>query len=285
MTYQQTIAKPVTASGAEFHTGKQSTVCLLPQSLDRGITMQVGDAEAAVNPSNLAEGHRSTTSIQVGNTVIGSAEHLLSALFGLGITNLCIQIVSGTEIPILDGSAKPWVDLIETAGVKKQDKENIPKKLVREVEFRHGDSEYSLTPSDSFKVEIEIDFPKTIIGRQTATFTSSDPAYYRKSIAPARTFIGDGAGGKLLDRQKILNRLKSVDINKPESCPCILYEQMRYITPLRFENEPAAHKLVDFTGDFSLLGSNMACKVKAVRPSHLANHLLVKKLANEGLVE
>jgi UDP-3-O-[3-hydroxymyristoyl] N-acetylglucosamine deacetylase len=285
MTYQQTIKKSITTSGVEFHAGRQSTVQLLPRPLGSGITMQVGDAEVAVNPSNLADGHRSTTSIQVGDTAISSVEHLLSALFGLGITNLCIQVVSGSEIPILDGSAKPWVDLIETAGIKKQDKEDIPKKLTRTVEFRHGDSEYRLTPSDNFKVEVEIDFPKTIIGRQTAIYTIGVPKHYRKNIAPARTFIGDGAGGKLLDRQKILSRLKSVDIDKPESCPCILYEQMRYTTPLRFENEPAAHKLLDFIGDFSLLGSNLACSVKATRPSHLANQLLVKKLAREHIIK
>ncbi|HVX58441.1 MAG TPA: UDP-3-O-acyl-N-acetylglucosamine deacetylase [Candidatus Saccharimonadales bacterium] len=285
MIHQQTIKKPITASGIEFHTGEQSTVQLLPRPLDSGLTMQVGDSEASVSPSNLADGHRSTTSIQVGDKVISSVEHLLSALFGLGITNLHIEVVSGTEIPILDGSAKPWVDLIEVAGIKKQDKEDIPKKLARTVEFRHGDSEYSLAPNDNFEVEVEIDFPKTIIGRQTASYTIRDPEYYHKNIAPARTFIGDGAGGKLLNRHKVLNRLKSVDIDKPESCPCILYEQMRYITPLRFMNEPATHKLVDFMGDFSLLGSNLACAVKATRPSHLANQLLVKKLASERLFQ
>lgn len=284
MIYQQTIKKPITVSGIEFHAGRQSTVRLLPQSPNSGITLQIGDDVATPNCSNLAEGHRSTTSIKVGTAVIGSVEHLLSALFGLGVTNLRIQVIKGTEIPILDGSAEPWVSMIDDVGIEQQNAEVVQKKLVHDVKFLHGESEYMLTPSNRFKAEVEIDFPKTIIGRQTATYTVADLKSYRNVIAPARTFIGDGAGGKILDRQKILNRLKSVDINKPESCPCVLYEQMRYITPLRFDNEPAAHKLVDFIGDFSLLGHRLACKVKAVRPTHKANHLLVKKILAENLI-
>ncbi len=201
----------------------------------------------------------------------------------MGVTNLYVDIIEGTELPILDGSAQPWVNLILNAGIESQVAPVIPKKLLKTVEFTSGASEYLLTPRDSLEVMVEIDFPKTIIGKQSVHYAHNSQNY-RDTIANARTFIGDGANGMKLDRDKIIARLKSVDITKPDSCACILYEQMRYITPLRFENEPAAHKLLDFLGDFSLIGGVVGCKAIVKRPSHAATQGLVRKLVIEKLI-
>lgn len=280
---QQTIVTPASISGVEFHTGEQSTITLQPAPVDTGILFRAGNSVAIASIENLISAHRSTTSLKVGSASISSIEHLLSALFGLGITNLYIDVITGTELPILDGSAQPWVELVLKAGIESQVAPTIPKKLLKTVEFKSGASEYLLTPSDNLEVTVEVDFPNTIIGKQNAHYIHNSQNY-RDTIAKARTFIGDGANGMKLDREKILARLKSVDIAKPDSCACILYEQMRYITPLRFENEPASHKLLDFLGDFSLIGGVLRCKAIVKQPSHIVTQELVRKLRDEKLV-
>jgi UDP-3-O-[3-hydroxymyristoyl] N-acetylglucosamine deacetylase len=280
---RKTIKSRLAVSGMEFHTGKHATLHLSPAKAGEGIQFRCNGISAEAKIENLAYAHKNTLSINVGGKIVSTAEHLLSALSGSEITDVYIDIVEGSEIPILDGSARAWVKRINKVGIQPLS-HCIPQlKLLRPVHFKHGISEYFLTQSDYFIIDVEIDFPRTIIGHQSASFDSSRDSYL-EAVAWARTFIADGAHGDKLDRTAILNRLKSVDIAKPETSPCILYEQMRYITPLRRDNEPAVHKMLDLIGDLTLLGGRLGAHVKAKCPGHHANHLLVTKLINERLV-
>ena len=286
MNYKQprkTIKSKLEVRGIEFHTGQSCRLSLSPASRGTGIQLHCNGTSAEAKVENLALAHRGTTSIEVGQTVISSVEHLLSALYGEGITDIYIDILQGTELPIIDGSAKFWVAQIDKVGIRLLSGTRHRLRLSQPFEFAEGISRYTLTPNDSLNISVEIDFPKTIIGNQSASFDSSKESY-RDKVAWARTFIADGAHGAKLDRIKVLTRLKSVDIDKPKTSPCILYEQMRYITPLRQHNEPAVHKLLDFMGDLSLLGGMLEAQIRVICPSHNANHLLVRKILTEGLV-
>lgn len=280
---RKTIAAPVLISGIEFHTGKNAIVRLTPAKSDTGVRLRLKNSSISASIENLGLSHKSTTSIALPGKTISTTEHLLSALFGLGITDIYIEMVKGTEIPILDGSARPWIQAINDVGIKVLAGTAARLQLSQEVTYTHGISEYHLKPSTDLTIDLEINFPDTIIGTQRYSYIHSSNTY-TEDIAWARTFIGDGANGGKLNRNKILSRLKSVDINKPESCPCILYEQMNYITALRHKNEPAAHKLLDFIGDLSLLGGELCADITVKRPSHQGNHLLVKKLIEDNLV-
>jgi len=275
---QRTLKSMVTAEGVGFHTGKACVVRLSPQPVNAGILFTFRNKMVRASIENVDEIIPQTTSIRVGSKIVSTVEHVLSALYGLRITNACIEIIDGTEIPIIDGSAAPWVVLINHAGILNQNAIIVPRILRQPLTVTCDHSTYHLMPFKQYlMISAKIDFKHTIIGEQTYTFRHTGDNYVR-TIANARTFIADGADGAVLNRRKIFKRLKSVDLAHPEMSPCILYQGMKYITPLRFAKEPVAHKLLDMLGDLSLLGFPLHCIIEAQRPSHLGNRLVVKRL-------
>lgn len=272
---RRTIERGVSLAGITFHTGEPSVVHLRPALSATGIRFWDGSASEIAHINNLVHDHGHTTSLRVGSRVIGCVEHLLSAFWGLGITDIDIE-VEGSEVPILDGSALPWISLVKDAGISSLEGEVQVFRVDQPFVFSSGISRYEIVPADDFSVDVTIEFPHTIIGTQHASWHGSE--MFEETVAWARTFIADGAQGEPLNREKILARLASVDIDRPDECPCILYQPDRYLTPLRRPNEPATHKLLDFIGDFSLIGMTASVHIIAHCPGHAANQALVRAL-------
>ena len=274
MANQQTIATPVGVSGIGLHTGVPVSIRLLPSPANSGFVFKRTDLESFVieaRAKNVARVSYATSLMKKG-VLISTTEHLLSALAASGIDNVVVEI-DNLEVPILDGSALPFLKAIAEAGVRRQRAKRVYAKVVRPVEVMEGAKRIAVYPSDSFSVTYQIAFPHPLIGVQSFEFAPSD-GNYAKEVAPARTFgfleeveklreSGLVRGGSLenavvLDRERVLN---------PEG--------------LRFPDEFCRHKVLDIIGDLALLGHPLIGQVVAERAGHAMHFALVDKLLRE----
>ena len=277
MLCQRTVKSVIRASGVGLHSGKKVTLTLRPAAPDTGIMFRRVDLETPVDikASALTVGDtRMCSCLDVDGVRIGTVEHLMSALCGLGIDNVWIDL-DAAEVPILDGSSSPFVFLIQSAGISEQ---NVPKRFLRikkPVEVREGDKIASLTPYDGFKLNFSIVFNHPAIDRtgQQVSFDFADQGYTR-DIARARTFgftqeveflreNGLALGGGLenavvLDEYRILNA-----------------------DGLRYNDEFVKHKVLDAIGDLYLIGHPIIGEFTA----HKSGHDLNNKLARAVLAD
>ncbi len=272
MKNQKTLKQSVSISGIGLHSGKRVTLTLHPARANTGIRFQRTDLPKAIEiQGNVRNVHSTTlaTTLSAGEAKISTVEHLMSALWAMGIDNV-LCAVDGEEVPILDGSAVPFAQLIQKAGVKTQRSPRRFLVALKTIEVRSGDKWAVLKPSREFKIKYTIDFPHPVIGRQDFEFNSN--TNFLQEIAPCRTFgflkdvermqaMGLALGGSLqnavvLDDQKALN---------PEG--------------LRFPNEFVRHKVLDAIGDFSLIGYPILAEIEL----HRAGHELQTRLVHELL--
>ncbi len=241
-----TISSPVWRKGVGLHSGEEVEVCLLPSkefgfhvswigSNDKPITVSIDQ----VRESQLC------TSLQIGNIRLSTVEHLLAALAGCGLTHVHIQ-VSGGEIPLLDGSSLQWVEAIKEAGIKEiQSCRNLTVAIDKPIVINRGSSVITAIPSDCFKLIGIIDFPYEAIGKQIYEIQLS-PQKFVEQIAPARTFGFKDQIEKLI----ALGLIKGGALDNALVC-----EGDHWLNPpLRFNDEPIRHKLLDLIGDLSLVG-------------------------------
>lgn len=272
MRNQKTIRQSVSISGTGLHSGKRVTLTLHPARANTGIRFVRSDLPEAIEiQANVRNVHSTTlaTTLSAGGVKISTVEHLMSALWALGIDNV-LCAVDGEELPILDGSALPFAQLVRKAGIKAQRSPRRFLVALKTIELRSGDKWAILRPSREFKIKYTIDFPHPVIGKQNFEFNSNTD--FMKEIAPCRTFgflkdvermqaMGLALGGSLqnavvLDEQKALN---------PEG--------------LRFQDEFVRHKVLDAIGDFSLIGYPILADIEL----HRAGHELQTKLVQELL--
>src|SRR5512133_281531 len=184
---QRTVAKRVSCTGVGLHSGKPATLTLAPAPADAGITFVRMDLGVEIPARNdVVVDTMLSTSIAIGKARISTVEHVLAALSGMGVDNCRVE-VDGPEIPILDGSAAPFVCLIQEAGVQAQRAGKRWLVVDRPVEIRDGDKLARLEPSDAFRVSFTADFNHPFITNQTLELTISDRTFERE-IARARTF-------------------------------------------------------------------------------------------------
>jgi UDP-3-O-[3-hydroxymyristoyl] N-acetylglucosamine deacetylase len=267
---QRTVAKRVTCTGVGLHSGAPVVLTLAPAPADAGITfvrMDLGIEIPARN--NLVVDTRLSTSIAVGAARVSTIEHVMSALLGMGIDNCRVE-VDGPEVPIMDGSAAPFVGLINQAGVKEQKAGRRFVVITAPVEVRDGDKLARLDPSDGFTVKFTADFKHPLITDQGFEVTVTDRSFERE-VAPARTFcfrkdveimqsMGLGLGGSL--ENAIV--LEEFSIMNPEG--------------LRFPDEFARHKVLDAIGDLALVGLPLLGTLTAVKSGHALNQALVRRV-------
>lgn len=296
---QRTIAKRVVLKGKGLHTGLDCTLSLVPAPENHGYKFMRTDMEG--NPiidalvENVVDTSRGTA-LEVDGVRVGTVEHVLSAVYGMGIDNILIEL-DAPETPILDGSAKGYVKAIIEAGIEEQEA-NRDYYIIREpVTYTDKDNkvEMAIYPYDGYSVNVLIDFNSPVVANQFATFDITDN--YEERIAPCRTFVflhelerllsaNMIKGGDLnnaiiiIDRkvtQEELDRLAD-KFNKPriEVQPIGILNNLE----LAFANEPARHKLLDVIGDLALLGKPIKGKIIATRPGHTANYEFTKKLKN-----
>jgi len=274
MEYQKTIANPVTLSGKGLFSGQKVSMTFLPAEPDTGIVFVRTDLDGAQVPvriENVVQQDR-RTALQHGKASIETTEHCLSALAGMQIDNIVIEM-DATEVPAADGSAKPFLDVLEQAGEQTSE---IPRRklVVREpIAFNDGDACVAAVPSDEpyMQVTYELDYEQPDwSGRQLRHFDMSNGDYAHQ-IAPARTFVLESEARAL--RSNGLGRHLSF-----EEILVISREGPLGDNDFRFEDEPVRHKIVDLIGDLYLLGMPIQGRIIARKSGHALNQKLAREL-------
>ncbi len=299
---QQTIQGSFGLSGKGLHTGLSMEMKILPAEADSGYVFVRTDIEGhptiKADPDAVFSTARGT-SMKSGDVEVHTVEHLLSALFGLGVDNARIEL-DGPEIPILDGSALPFVEEIKKVGIKELSADRVIFVPQEPLYYKDEDSgaEIRLYPSDSFELLTLVDFNSDVIGEQYASLKDWDD--YEMAIAPSKTFVfvrdiealidqGLIKGGSLdnaivIADEKVpestLNRLsKRLDRHEIKNTDQGILNQ----SDLRFANEPARHKLLDVLGDMALLGKYVQARIIAIKPGHKVNVGFTSQLKQQWL--
>lgn len=297
---QITLNQPFTVSGKGLHSGSELTAEFCPAPDNHGYKIQRIDLEDAPVIDCLAENVVSTnrgTVVGKGEVTVSTIEHALAALYAAGVDN-CLIKVNGPEIPILDGSARPFADAIEAAGLVEQklDKDFYIVKHKIEIADPETGSKLIILPDEEFSVEVKVNFDSPVLANQYASMEHVDE--FKEEIAPARTFVfvreiepllsaGLIKGGDLDNAIVIYDSPMSQkalsDIAALVGVECPTVENYGYINvgPLAFENEPARHKLLDVIGDMALIGRPLKGKVIATKPGHGINTRLAKEIRRD----
>ncbi len=272
---QRTFRHRASLEGVGLHSGANVRITLCPAPADHGIVFERTDLSPRVEIPALAENVVDTTlntSLGRGQVRIGTIEHLMAALVGCGIDNARIE-VEGAELPILDGSAAPFVQLIGEAGVKEQRNARRYLLVQRPIVVEDGDKSARLLPARRFSIDYTIDFKHPLISDQRHRVHLSEKAFH-KEIARARTF-----GFK-----RDVERLHAAGLGRGGSLAnAVVLDDFNILNPegLRFPDEFVRHKILDAVGDLALAGMPIIGHLDAVKSGHALNHALVKKALSE----
>jgi UDP-3-O-[3-hydroxymyristoyl] N-acetylglucosamine deacetylase len=274
MLKQRTLKNSIRATGVGLHTGRKVLMVLRPAPANSGITFRRTDLDEPVDidarADNVGETTLGTTLLRDGIKV-STVEHLMSALAGLGIDNIVVELSSG-EVPIMDGSAGPFVFLLQSAGIEEQ---NAPKRFVRirrSVKVEDGDKWARFDPYDGFKVNFEIEFDHPVFKRrsQVASMDFSTTTFLRE-VSRARTF------GFMRDLEYMRSRNLALGGNLDNA---IVLDDYRILNEdgLRYEDEFVKHKILDAIGDLYLLGHSLIGEFSAYKSGHGLNNRLLRAL-------
>jgi UDP-3-O-[3-hydroxymyristoyl] N-acetylglucosamine deacetylase/3-hydroxyacyl-[acyl-carrier-protein] dehydratase len=297
---QTTIKKEVNISGVGLHTGKSVQLTFKPAAPNHGFRFQRIDLpDQPVIPADVkmvVSTNRGTT-LRSGDAQISTVEHVLSALTGLGIDNVLLEI-DGPEMPIMDGTSMPFVHVLKDAGKEEQDAERDYFIVTEPISYKDEvtGTELLALPADEFEATVMIDFDSNVLGPQFASLHSMQE--YESAIAPCRTFVfvheleklldmGLIKGGDLDNAIVIADRKMDADeleaLAKKMGKPGIKVDSEGVLNTvkLRFQNEPARHKLLDVIGDLALVGKPIRGKIMATKPGHTSNVEFAKLLKKQ----
>jgi UDP-3-O-[3-hydroxymyristoyl] N-acetylglucosamine deacetylase/3-hydroxyacyl-[acyl-carrier-protein] dehydratase len=296
LVMQTTIKHPVTISGVGLHTGVTTNLTFKPAPENHGYQfMRIdlpGRPVIEADVDHVIDTNRGTT-IGVNGAKVSTVEHVLAALAGLEIDNVLLEI-DGPEVPIMDGSSMPFIELLEKAGIQQQNRERIYYTLSENITYEDASrkTEMLAVPSEDFRITVMVDYNTDILGTQHATLYNIGE--FKNEVSACRTFCF------LHELEMMLkaNLIKGGDINnaivvvdKP-----IEKEKLDYLrkvfhredvvvergflnnAALRYQNEPARHKLLDIVGDLALVGAPLKGHILAARPGHGANVEFAKKI-------
>ena len=270
--YEQSLASIVDFKGVGLHSGAPVTLRLLPAPAGSGIVFRrtdLDDFEIPANGQNVARVSYATSLMRQG-VLISTTEHLLSALIGMGIDNIIAEI-DNLELPILDGSALPYVEAFRSVGIRVQRRRRKYLRILKKLEVREGDKFIGVYPGEGYGIAYAIDFP-TPIGKQNFTVDLASGAY-ETEIAAARTF------GFREDEKKLRNM--GLIRGASEHNAIILTRQSVQNGPLRYEDEFVRHKVLDLIGDLALAGHRIWGRVVAERAGHAMHTALVSRLLKD----
>jgi UDP-3-O-[3-hydroxymyristoyl] N-acetylglucosamine deacetylase len=211
------------------------------------------------------------TSLMKKGVLISTTEHLLSAMVGMGIDNAIVEL-DNLELPILDGSARPFVELVRQAGVRKQRRGRTYIRILRALEMREGNKFIAVYPADHYSVSYSINFPHPLIGRETRSIELTNGQYVSQ-IAPARTF------GFLHEADAM--RQQGLIRGASKENAVVLTQEGLVNPPLRFDDEFVRHKILDLIGDLALIGRQILGNVVADRAGHAMHTALVSRLLRD----
>lgn len=276
MMKQLTIQNPISCFGIGVHSGNKTQVTLKPASKDVGIVFVRTDVSAVDNKvlasyTNVFDTSLSTSIKNNSDIHVSTIEHLMAAIWGCGIDNLIIEI-DGMEVPIMDGSSKPFVFMLECAGSKVLNAPRKHLKLLKEIRVEDSGTEIFATPLDNMVIDLTIDFPSKIIGKQKHIFLSEHN--FKDDIANSRTF------GFVQD----LDYLQSRGLAKGASLDNAIGIDKDIILNhegLRHKNEFVRHKMLDLMGDLYTAGAHFIGKVNGYKTSHNLNNQFLRKIFSD----
>lgn len=267
---QTTIAKPASAEGVGLHTGVYGHIRLVPAPADTGIVFRRIDLD---NFLIEAEGHNVArvsyaTSLMKHGVLLSTTEHLLAAIYSCGIDNVYVDIDS-IEVPILDGSAEPFMQMLEKAGTRRLRRKRRFLKVLKPLEVIEGDRRIGIYPADEFRVRCYVDFPHPLVGQQEVEMLVS-PETFRHLLARARTFCFE----------RDIEPLRSMGLIRGGTLEnaIVLTSDGVMNGPLRFPDEFGRHKALDLIGDLALAGLPLLGRVEAHKAGHALHTQLVSRL-------
>ena len=300
MAKQQTLNDGFSLTGKGLHTGLQLTATFLPAPENHGYKIQRVDTEGQITIDAIAENVTETTRgtvLSQHGVKVSTVEHALSALYALGVDNCLIQ-VDGPELPILDGSARYYVQEINKVGIKEQDATRDVYVIRKKIEYRDEEtgSHIIVLPDSHFGLDVHVSYNSRIIANQYASLENMEG--FEKEIAEARTFVfvrelqpllnaGLIKGGDLDNAVVIYEHQQTQEcvdkLTEILSAPKVDASQLGYIQhkPLVWDNEPARHKLLDLIGDLALIGKQIQGRIIATRPGHTPNNKFARILRKE----
>ena len=271
LTKQTTLKTPVETNGIGLHTGVAVQIKLMPAPPDTGYVFRrtdLGGFEIPATVESVAHCGYATTLMRTG-VMLSTVEHLLAALRGANVDNVYID-VDNLEIPILDGSAEVFIEMIERAGVVEQPLARRALLVRERVSFEQGNRRISVEPADSYEIDCLIDFSHPLIGIQRFALQLADGAFSRE-IAAARTF-------GFTEEIEALQRSNLIRGGSLDNAIVLTPDGMLNQTGLRFRDEFVRHKILDIIGDLALLGMPILGRVVAERSGHILHAGLMSKL-------
>lgn len=271
---QHTVAREVSCRGVGLHSGAKVTMKLRPAPLNFGVRfrrMDLGHHPAVVAHAHQVVNTSLATSIGSNGTTVATIEHLMAAIYVSSIDNILVEL-DGPEVPIFDGSAAPFLDILKEAGLKEQ---NAPRQcmvITKPVFLREGEAFVKATPADHFQVRYTIDFPHPLVGKQTLLW-SFNAATFGREIARARTF------GFLKDVEK----LQSLGLAQGGSLAnAVVFDDFGVLNQdgFRYVDECVRHKILDFMGDLALAGRPMIGCFEVHKAGHALHTAFIKKLVS-----
>jgi len=274
MLKQRTLKNSIRATGVGLHTGEKVFMTLRPAPVNTGIVFRRVDLEEPADVAATAENVGDTmlgTTLVSGAARVSTVEHLLAAFAGLGVDNAFVDL-SAPEVPIMDGSAGPFVFLLQSAGI---DVQNAPKRFARilkRVEVEDGDKWARFDPHDGYRINFRIEFDHPVFRKhsQTATMNFSTTSFL-KEVSRARTF------GFMRDIEALRAKNLTLGGNMDNA---IVLDDYRVLNEdgLRYEDEFVKHKILDAIGDLSLLGRSLIGEFTGYKSGHALNNALLRKL-------
>lgn len=268
--FQTTIASSATAEGVGLHTGVYGHVTLTPAPAETGIVFRRTDLD---NFPIEAQGHNVArvsyaTSLMKQGVLLSTTEHLLAAIYSCGIDNVFIDVDS-IEIPILDGSAEPFMQMLEKCGIRRLRRRRRFLKVLKPLELAEGDRRVGIYPANEFHVRCYVDFPHPQVGKQEFEMTVNADSF-RHLLARARTFCFE----RDIEPLRAMGLIRGGSLENA----IVLTESGVMNGPLRFPDEFSRHKALDLIGDLALVGLPLLARVEAHKAGHALHTQLVSRL-------
>ena len=278
MIRQRTLKNVISATGIGVHTGEKVYMTLRPAAADTGIVFRRVDlpqvVEIKADPYAVGDTRLASCLVKDGASV-GTVEHLMSALAGLGVDNAYVDL-SAAEVPIMDGSAGPFVFLLQSAGIEEQNAAKRFIRILKTVEVRHGDKWVKLAPFNGFKLDLGIEFNHPVFdrSRQTVSFDFSSTSYV-KEVSRARTF------GFMQDVEAMRAQGLAMGGSLDNA---IVMDEYRILNSdgLRYDDEFVKHKALDAIGDLYLLGHPIIGAFSGFKSGHALNNQLLRALLEDS---
>ncbi len=260
-------------SGVGLHGGAPVHLRILPAPAGSGIVFRRVDLEGyevEATSKNVAKVSYATSLMKQG-VLISTTEHLLSAFIGMGVDNAVVEL-DNLELPILDGSAQPFIEMISRAGVRQQRRKRTYLKILRPYEMREGDKFIGVYPADQYSVSYAINFPHPLIGSEVMKVELTNGSYVEQ-IGSARTF-------GFIEQQRAMLNMGLIRGATRENCIVLTNDGIDN-PPLRYADEFVRHKILDLIGDLALFGKRILGYVKADRAGHAMHTAIVSRILRD----